>query len=66
MTAQRARAEAFKTCLVERGYQEFPLTPDQRAHLATLKRGTNEYHEYLYTLGSDAEIVAKQSRAPVK
>ena len=66
MTAQRARAEAFKTCLAGRGYQEFPLSADQRAHLATLKRGTNEYHEYLYELGSDAEIVGKQGRAPAK
>ncbi|HYI87230.1 MAG TPA: hypothetical protein VEX61_09055 [Burkholderiales bacterium] len=66
MAAARARAAAFKTCLVERGYQEFPLTADQRAHLATLTRGSNEYHEYLYKLGSDADIVGKQSRAPVK
>jgi hypothetical protein len=66
MAAQRARAEAFKTCLAGRGYQEFPLTADQRAHLATLKKGSNEYHEYLYKLGSDAEVVGKQSRAPAK
>ena len=40
MTAQRARAESLKGCLVERGYQEFTLTAEQRAHLATLTRGT--------------------------
>jgi hypothetical protein len=64
MAVQRARAEALKGCLTERGYQEFALTAEQRAHLATLKKGGAEYHEYLYQLGSDAEIVGKQSRAP--
>ncbi|MEO8019166.1 MAG: hypothetical protein ABI769_15245 [Pseudomonadota bacterium] len=66
MAAQRARAERLSSCLVERGYQQFPLTAEQAAHLATLQKGTNEYHEYLYKLGSDAEIVGKQSRAPAK
>jgi len=64
MAAQRARAEALRGCLTERGYQEFALTAEQRAHLATLKKGSAEYHEYLYQLGSNAEIVGKQSRAP--
>lgn len=64
MAAQRARAEALKGCLTARGYQEFALTAEQRAHLATLKKGSAEYHEYLYQLGSDAEIVGKQGRAP--
>lgn len=63
MAAQRARAEALKGCLTERGYREFALTAEQRTHLATLKKGSAEYHEYLYQLGSDAEIVGKQSRA---
>ena len=48
---------ALKSCLVERGYQEFALTPEQRAHLATLKVGSNEYLEYLYALGADASVV---------
>jgi hypothetical protein len=66
MAEQRARADALKNCLVQRGYQEFPLTTEQAAHLATLQKGSNEYLEYLYKLGSDAEIVGKQSRAPAK
>ncbi len=66
MAAQRARSEALKGCLTGRGYQEFTLTAEQRAHLSTLKKGGNEYHEYLYQLGSDAEVVARQGRAPAK
>lgn len=64
MAVQRARADALKGCLAGRGYQEFELTAEQRAHLETLKKGSTEYHEYLYQLGSDAEIIAKQGRAP--
>ena len=64
MAEKRARADALKSCLVGKGYQEFPLTAEQAAHLASLPKGSNEYHEYLYKLGSDAEIVGKQSRAP--
>jgi 3-oxoacyl-ACP reductase-like protein len=64
MAVQRARAEALKGCLTERGYREFALTAEQRTHLSTLKKGSAEYHEYLYQLGSDAAIVGKQSRAP--
>jgi hypothetical protein len=66
MAEQRARADALKSCLVERGYQEFPLTSEQAAHLATLQKGSNEYLQYLYKLGSDAEIVGKQSRSPAR
>jgi hypothetical protein len=61
MAAKRARAEKLNSCLVERGYQEFALTAEQAAHLAKLPKGSNEYHEYLYKLGTDAEIVGKQS-----
>ena len=66
MAEQRARADAMKSCLVERGYQEFALTPEQAAHLATLPKGSNAYLEYMYKLGSDAEIVGKQGKAPAK
>jgi len=65
MATQRARAVAFKSCLTERGYREFMLTAEQRAHLASLKKGGNEYHEYLYQLGSDAGVIA-QGSAPGK
>lgn len=66
MAEQRARADAMKNCLVERGYQEFALTAEQAAHVASLHKGSNEYLEYMYKLGSDAEIVGKQSRTPAK
>jgi len=63
MAEQRARSDAMKSCLAERGYQEFALTAEQAAHLATLPKGSNDYLEYLYKLGSDGEIVGKQSKA---
>lgn len=66
MATQRARSEALKSCLAGRGYQEFTLTGEQRAHLATLKRGGNEYHEYLYQLGSNGDVVTRQSLASAK
>ena len=65
MAAQRARSEALKSCLVGRGYREFALTAEQRAHLATLTRGTHEYLEYLHSIGSSPETVAGQP-APAK
>jgi hypothetical protein len=65
MNEKRARTEAFNKCLVGRGYQEFALTAEQAAHLATLQKGSNEYLEYLYKLGTDAEVVRKQS-SPAK
>jgi hypothetical protein len=57
MAAKRAKADAYRSCLTERGYKEFTLTPEQRAHLASLPAGSNEYHEYLYSLGSDPAVV---------
>jgi type IV secretory pathway TrbL component len=57
MAAKRAQADAFKNCLTERGYREFTLSPEQRAHLATLKPGSEEYLTYLYTLGADPAVV---------
>lgn len=66
MAEQRARSDAYKSCLVSRGYQEFSLNAEQTAHLNSLPKGSNEYLEYLYKLGSDAEVVSKQSRTPAK
>ena len=65
MAAQRARSEALKGCLVGRGYREFALTAEQRAHLATLTKGTHEHLEYLHSIGSNPEVVAGQP-APTK
>lgn len=64
MAAKRARADAYKSCLVNKGYSEFTLTPAQAQHLATLKAGSNEYHQYLYSLGADASVLKAQAVAP--
>lgn len=63
MAEKRAQADAFKSCITERGYKEFTLTAEQQAHLKTLKPGSNEYHEYLYKLGADPAVVAAQASA---
>lgn len=53
MAAQRLRADALKSCYVERGYQEFKLTPEQRAKLGTLEKGSNAYLQYLSDIATD-------------
>lgn len=57
MAAQRAKADALKSCLYERGYTEFKLTPEQRAKLATLPEGSDERREFLYKLGTDPAVL---------
>jgi hypothetical protein len=47
-------------CLAVRGYSKFRLTPQQMAHLQALAHGSIERHHYLYSLGSDAEVLARQ------
>lgn len=61
MAAQRARNDALKSCLVNRGYSEFALTAEQRAELNKLPQGSDARREYLYKLGTDPEVLAKQS-----
>ena len=58
---QKARTETLKTCLVQRGYTEFTLTPEQRAHLATLPEGSDARREYLYKLATDAKVLKSQA-----
>jgi hypothetical protein len=60
MLAKRAQAEVFRSCVTERGYREFVLSPQQRAHLATLKSGSGEYLAYLHKLGSDPAVVGAE------
>jgi hypothetical protein len=60
MATQRARTLALKGCLTERGYKEFQLTAEQRAHLATLPEGSDERREYLFKLGADPAVLSKQ------
>lgn len=57
MALQRARSDALKMCLVERGYMEFPLTAEQRAQLDKLPQGSDERRAYLFKLGTDPQIV---------
>jgi len=61
LAAQKAKTERLKGCLVERGYTEFDLTPEQRAHLATLPQGTDARREYLYKLGTDPNVLKTQA-----
>jgi hypothetical protein len=63
MAAQRARTEALKSCYTDLGYQEFKLTPEQRQHLGTLKKGTNEYLQYLAEIGTSTAVAASQPAA---
>ena len=53
----RARTDAMHACLVNRGYTEFRLTPEQRAALAKLPEGSQERREYLHKLASDPEVL---------
>jgi hypothetical protein len=53
MAAQRVATDTYRTCYVQRGYQEFRLTPEQRQHLGALKSGSNEYLQYLADIGTD-------------
>lgn len=63
MAAQRARNDALKSCLSNRGYTEFTLTPEQRATLSKLPQGSDERREYLYKLGTDAQVLEQQAVA---
>ena len=61
MASQRMRADALKGCFVEHGYKEFTLSAEQRAHLGTLKPGTNEYLQYLAEIGANPDGSASQA-----
>jgi hypothetical protein len=63
MAEQQQRNAALKSCLAGRGYVEFTLTAEQRAELAKLPQGSEERRAYLYKLGTDAEVLSKQSVA---
>jgi hypothetical protein len=60
MADKRAKAESFRTCLVERGYREFALTSEQQIELSRHRKGSDGHFEYLYTLGSNPAVVEKQ------
>lgn len=53
MQLKQARMDALNGCLVQRGYVEFELTPEQRTELAKLPQGSEARRAYLYKLGTD-------------
>jgi len=48
-------------CLRERGYRRFKLTGAQMDRLRGLADGTAERERYLYSLGSDPDVLAMQA-----
>ncbi|HEX4737040.1 MAG TPA: hypothetical protein VH331_05720 [Allosphingosinicella sp.] len=52
---------ALERCLHEHGYHKFRLTAEQRHQLRKLPIGSDERHHYLYSLGSDPGVLAKQA-----
>ena len=57
MQLRQARMDALRNCLVGRGYIEFELTDAERAKLDSLPSGSDERREYLYSLGTNPEIL---------
>jgi len=60
MQIKQARQDAVRSCLVERGYTEFELSPEQRAELAQLKPGTEARLDYLYKLGTNPDFLKRK------
>jgi hypothetical protein len=54
-------ADTLSRCLVAKGYHRFRLTAEQRKHLARLRHGSAERHDYLYRLASDPAVQAAQA-----
>lgn len=66
MTAQRLRTHALKSCYMERGYQEFKLSSEQRAHLGSLEKGSTEYLQYLSDIGTDPALLKSNAAVAPK
>ena len=60
MQIKQARMETVRKCLVERGYTEFELTPEQRSELAQLRQGSPERLDYLYKLGTNPDFLKRK------
>ena len=60
MQMKQVRMETVRKCLVERGYTEFELTPEQRAELAQLRQGSQERLDYLYKLGTNPDFLKRK------
>ncbi|HEY0413528.1 MAG TPA: hypothetical protein VGD66_10330 [Allosphingosinicella sp.] len=52
---------AVDSCLLEKGYSRFRLTPDQRSALRRLGKGSDARAQYLHRLGSDPRVLAAQA-----
>src|SRR5262249_41020832 len=57
MAERHQQVNGVGECLRGRGYREFRLTSDQAAHLATLPQGSDERRQYLYSLGTDPNVL---------
>jgi hypothetical protein len=57
MQLKQARMDALRSCLVGRGYTEFELTDEERAKVDSLAPGSDARHKYLYSLGTNPEIL---------
>ena len=57
---QHARLRAENQCLRDRGYSQFRLTAEQRAHAETLPPGSLERATYLHQLASDPAVLSAQ------
>lgn len=51
---------ALRSCLTQRGYRQFALTPEQRQRLKRLALGSEKRRAYLHGLASDPQILAGQ------
>ena len=60
MAAQRAGNDALRFCLASRGYVEFALTKEQRAQLSRLEQGSEARRQYLFSLGTDPDVLSRQ------
>jgi hypothetical protein len=62
LAAKKLSQDTYRSCLAEKGYQEFALTATQRAELAKFQPGSKEYYEYLYKLGADPVVLKTQAK----
>lgn len=53
-------AKQVATCLVEKGYVQFSLTPGQAAALKTYKKGSEARFRFLHGLASDETVLRRQ------
>ena len=63
MQLKQARMDALRSCLVGRGYTEFELTEAERAKVDSLPAGSDARREYLYSLGTNPEILKTRALA---